>query len=85
LNVELAEKDLPMENVKTGQNAKSKSIIHTWVNILEIIKNNCAKSKRIAVEVYRVEAEIEEFYVEQQEAGATALTGPEDTKKEVVD
>jgi hypothetical protein len=35
------------------------------------------------VEVYRVEAEIEEFDVEQQEAGATALTGPQNTKNDV--
>jgi hypothetical protein len=35
------------------------------------------------VEVYRVEAEIEEFNVEQQEAEATALTSPRNTKNDV--
>ena len=30
-----------------------------------------------------MEAEIEEFNVEQQEAGATALTGPQNTKNDV--
>jgi hypothetical protein len=43
-------------------------------------KNNHAKSKRIAMEVYMVRAEIEEINVEQQEAGATALTSPQYTK-----
>jgi hypothetical protein len=33
--------------------------------------------------VYRVEAEIEEFNVEQQEAEATALTSPPNTKNDV--
>jgi hypothetical protein len=50
---------------------------------LAATKNNCAKSKKIAVEVYRVKAEIKEFNVEQQEAGATALTGPQNTKNNV--
>jgi hypothetical protein len=35
------------------------------------------------VEVHREKAEIEEFHVEQQEAGATALTGPQNTKNDV--
>jgi hypothetical protein len=83
VSVELAEKDHIVKDVKTVQNAKSKPAIHTWVNILEIIKNNCAKYKKIAVEVYRVEAEIEEFDMEQQEAGATALTGPQNTKNNI--
>jgi hypothetical protein len=83
MNVELAEKDQTVKNVKTAQNAKSKSAINTWVNILEIIKNNRAKSKKIAVEVYMVEAEIEEIDVEKQEAGTTALTGPPNTKNDV--
>jgi hypothetical protein len=52
VNVELAEKNLIVEDVKTAQNAKSKSALNTWVNILEIIKNNRAKSNKVAVEVY---------------------------------
>jgi hypothetical protein len=51
-----------------------------WV---DIFKNNCAKSKKTAVEVYSVEVEIEEFEVEQQEAGATALTSPQNTRNYV--
>ena len=46
-------------------------------------KNNRAKSKRIDVEVYMVRAETEEFDVEQQEAGTTALTNPQNTKNDV--
>jgi hypothetical protein len=64
VNVELAEKNLIVKDVKTVKNAKSKSAINTWVNILEIIKNNRAKSKSIDVEVYMVGAEIEEINVE---------------------
>ena len=44
---------------------------------LKITKNNGADSKKFAVKVHRVEAEIEEFNVEQQEAEATALTSPQ--------
>ena len=65
VNVELAEKNLIVEDVKTAQNAKSKSALNTWVNILEIIKNNRAKSNKVAMEVYMVGAEIEEINVEQ--------------------
>jgi hypothetical protein len=83
VNVELAEKDQTVKNVKTAQNAKSKSAINTWVNILEITKNNRAKSKKISVEVYMVEAEIKEIDVEKREAGTTALTGPPNTKNDV--
>jgi hypothetical protein len=50
---------------------------------LAATKKNCDKSKKIAVEVYRVEAEIEECNVEQQKADATALTGSQDTKNDV--
>jgi hypothetical protein len=83
VNVELAEKNQIVEDVKTAQNAKSKSAINTWINILEIIKNNRAKSKKIAVEVYTVGAEIEEFDVEKQEADTTALTGHPNTENNV--
>jgi DNA-directed RNA polymerase subunit L len=55
--VELAEKYQIAKNAETAQNAKSKSATHTWINIL---KNICAKSKKIAAEVYSVEVEIEE-------------------------
>jgi hypothetical protein len=51
VNVELAEKYQIVKKVKTVQKAKSKFDINTWVNIL---KNNCAKSKKIAVVVYSV-------------------------------
>ena len=83
LNVELAEKYQIVKNVKTAQNAKSKFATNTWVNILEIIKNNRAKSKKITVEVYMVGAEIKEIVVEQQAASATTLTGPPNTKNDV--
>jgi hypothetical protein len=63
--VELAEKYRIAKNIKTTQKAKSKLALNTWGNILEIIKNNRAKSKKITVEVYMVEAEIEEIDVEQ--------------------
>jgi hypothetical protein len=43
-------------------------------------KNNRAKSKKIAAEVCMVRAETEEIVVEQQEAGTTALTGPQNIK-----
>jgi hypothetical protein len=46
-------------------------------------KNNRAKYKRIAVEVYTVRVETEEFNVEQQEAGTTSLTNPQNTKNDV--
>jgi hypothetical protein len=39
-------------------------------------KNICAKSKRIVVEVHTERAENEEFDLEQQKAGTTALTSP---------
>jgi hypothetical protein len=74
--VEFAEKYQIVKNIKTAQKAKSKFAINTWLNILEIIKNNCAKPKKIAVEVYSFEAEIEEFDVEQQKADTTALSSP---------
>jgi hypothetical protein len=83
VNVELAEKYQIVKNVKTTQNAKSKFAINMWVNILEIIKNNRAKSKKITVEVYMVGAKTEEFNVEQHEADATALAGPQNTKNDV--
>jgi hypothetical protein len=50
VNVELAEKYQIVKNIKTAQNAKSKFAINTWVNILETIKNNCAKSEKNTVE-----------------------------------
>jgi hypothetical protein len=50
---------------------------------LAVTKNNCDKSKKIAVEVYREKAEIEECNVEQQKADTTALTGSQDTKNDV--
>ena len=43
-------------------------------------KNNCDKSKRIAVVVHTVRAEYEEFDLEQQESSATALTSPQYTE-----
>ena len=63
--MELAEKNHIVQDVKTAQNTKFKSAANTWSNILEIIKNNRAKSKKTAAEVYMVEAEIKEFNVEQ--------------------
>jgi hypothetical protein len=54
-----------VQDVKTAQNTKFKSAANTWSNILEIIRNNRAKSKKTAAEVYMVEAEIKEFNVEQ--------------------
>ena len=54
-----------MKVAKTRQNAISKLAADTWSNILDIIKNNLAKSKKTAVEVYMVGAEIEEINVEQ--------------------
>jgi hypothetical protein len=48
VNVELAENYETVKNVKTAQNAKFKSAANTWSNILETIKNNCDKSKKIA-------------------------------------
>jgi hypothetical protein len=83
VNVELAEKYLIVKNVKTAQNAKSQFAIDTGVNILENIKNNYAKPKKIAVKVSSVEAEIEEFSVEQTKAGTNALTSPQNTKNYV--
>jgi hypothetical protein len=78
--VELAEKYQITKNVETAHNARSKFAQYTWINIL---KNIYVKSKKIAVEVYSVEVEIEKFDVEQQEAGATALTNPQNTKNYV--
>ena len=52
---------------------------YTWINIL---KNICAKSKNIAAEVYSVELRSRSD-VEQQEAGTTALTNPQNTKNYV--
>jgi hypothetical protein len=83
VNVELAENYNTVKNTKTAQKAKSKFAINTCRNILKIIKNNCANSKKIAVVVYSVEAEIEEVDVEQQKAGTTALTSPQNTKNYV--
>jgi hypothetical protein len=83
VNLELAEKNQVVKAAKTTQNAKSKPAINTWINILEIIKNNRVKSKKIAVEVYMVRAETKEIDVEQQEAGTTALTSPKNTKNDV--
>jgi hypothetical protein len=65
VNVELAENNHIVQDFKTAQNAKFKSAANTWSNILEIIKNNRAKSKKTAAEVYMVGAEIEEINVEQ--------------------
>jgi hypothetical protein len=59
VNVELAEKYPTVKNIKTAQKAKSQFAINMGVDILENIKNNCAKPKKIAVEVSSVEAEIE--------------------------
>jgi hypothetical protein len=83
VNVELAEKKQIVKDVKTAQNAKSKSAANTWSNILEIIKNNRAKSKETAAEVYMVGAEVEEIDMEQQVASATAITGPPNTENNV--
>ena len=47
------------------------------------LRNYRDKSKRIAVEVHMVRAKIEEFTVEQQKAGAIALTCPQNTKGNV--
>jgi hypothetical protein len=44
---------------------------------LKITKKNGADSKKFAVQVHRVKAEIEEFNVEQLEADATAPTSPQ--------
>jgi hypothetical protein len=52
---------------------------YTWINILKKI---CAKSKRIAAEVYSVELR-SRSNVEQQEAGTTTLTNPQNTKNYV--
>jgi hypothetical protein len=52
-------------------------LISARVNIL---KTNCANSKKIAVVVYSVEAMIEEFDVRKQYAGTTTLTSPQNTK-----
>jgi hypothetical protein len=60
VNVDLAEKDHIVNKT------------HMCVISLKITKNNGADSKKFAVKVYRVEAEIEEFNVEQQETKATA-------------
>ena len=57
----------------------SRALTTTFPNTCTVamsFKNNRIKSKRIAAEVYMVSAETEEFIVEQQEADATALTGP---------
>jgi hypothetical protein len=72
-----------VKNIKTAQNAKSQFAINTGVDILENIKNNCAKPKKIAVEVSSVEAEIEESNVEKTKAGTTALTSLQNTKNYV--
>jgi hypothetical protein len=53
--------------------------IYTWINIL---KNICAKSMKIAAEVYSVELRSRSD-VEQQEAGATAPTNLQNTKNYV--
>jgi hypothetical protein len=81
--VELAEKNQVVKAAKTTQNAKSKPAINTWVHILVIIKNNRAKSKKIAVEVYMVKAETEEIDVKQQEAGTTAPTDHQNIENKV--
>ena len=47
---------------------------------MNILKNNCANSKKIAVVVYSVEAKIEEFDVKKQHAGTTTLTSPQNTE-----
>jgi hypothetical protein len=47
---------------------------------VNILKNNCAKSKKIAMVVYSVEAKIEEFDMRKQNAGTTTLTSPQNTK-----
>ena len=52
---------------------------YTWINILKKI---CAKSKRIAAEVYSVELR-SRSNVEQQKAGTTTLTNPQNTKNYV--
>ena len=52
----LAEKYQIAKKAETVQNAKSKIATHTWINFLKKI---CAKSKKIAAEVYSVEVEIE--------------------------
>ena len=54
--VVLAEKYQIAEKAETAQNAKSKIATHMWINFLKKI---CAKSKKIAAEVYSVEVEIE--------------------------
>jgi predicted transcriptional regulator len=46
-------------------------------------RNYRDKSKRIAVEVHMVRATIEEFTMEQQTAGAIALSCPQNTKGNV--
>ena len=43
---------------------------------LKITKNNGADSKKFAVKVHRVEAEIEEFNVEQLEAEVILILNP---------
>jgi lipid II:glycine glycyltransferase (peptidoglycan interpeptide bridge formation enzyme) len=47
---------------------------------VNILKNNCAKSKKIAAVGYSVEAKIEEFDVRKQYADTTTLTSPQNTK-----
>jgi hypothetical protein len=66
----------------TGSGTLTTTIPNTCAVTISF-KNNCAKSKRIAVEVYMVRADTEEINVEQQEAGATALTDPQNTKNDV--
>jgi hypothetical protein len=77
MNEELAEKKSTSCR-KSGQRRKpSLNLISARVNIL---KNNCAKSKKIAVVVYSVEPKIEEFDVKKQYADTPTLTSPQSTE-----
>jgi hypothetical protein len=44
------------------------------------LKNNCAKSKKVAVVVYSAETKIEEFDVKKQHADTPTLTSPQNTE-----
>jgi hypothetical protein len=77
VNVELAEKKSKSCR-RSGQRRKpSPNLTSARVNIL---KNNCAKSKKIAVVVFSVETKIEVFDVKKQHSDTPTLTSPQNTE-----
>ena len=81
IKTEVARKtDKVATSARSEEFKESSTLTTTFPNTCTVtfsFKNICAKSKRIAVEVHTVRAENEEFDMEQQEAGATALTSPQ--------